>query len=104
MVLDWHREWHSLEVQKSIFDGKAALECPYCKSGIAYVQFLLLGVAVSECPVAKRDILKAAEWAQICDGKVLREYLRTPPGLPFGDSWSNAEIQAADTKAAATRE
>ena len=80
LVPDWHREWHSAEDQKSIFDGKAAMECPFCKGSIAYDQFLLLAVAESGRVLVKRDVSKAAEWAWNCDGKTLREYLRTPAG------------------------
>jgi hypothetical protein len=96
IVPDWHREWHSLEDQKNLFDGKEAMECPFCKSAIAYDNFLELSVAQSGRILAKRVALKAAEWARNCDGKSLQEYLLTPPGIPYGGSWSDAEIQAAD--------
>jgi hypothetical protein len=97
MVLDWHREWHSIQDQRSIFEGKAAIECPFCKGGIAYDQFLqLTSAAGSERVVAKRDIMKAAEWARVCDGKSLREYVLTLPGSAFSDAWTAAQIQAAD--------
>lgn len=104
LVPDWHREWHSLEDQKNIFDGNAAMECPFCKGNIAYDKFLMLAVAESGRSLAKRDLLKAAEWARTCDGKTLREYLDTPPGAPYCDSWTDVEIQAADSKVAAKPE
>lgn len=104
MVPDWHREWHSREDQKNIFDGKAAMECPFCKGSIAYDEFLSLAVAESGRALAKRDVLQAAEWARNCDGKTLRDYLQTPPGAPYGDSWADVEIQAADLRAAAKLE
>jgi hypothetical protein len=104
MVPDWHREWHSLEDQKNIFDGKSGMECPFCKAIVTYDGFLSLAVAESGRALAKRDVLRAAEWARICDGKTLREYLRTPPGTPYGDSWSEVEIQEAESIVAAKLE
>jgi hypothetical protein len=98
MVADWHREWHSLEDQKSIFDGKAAMECPHCKAHIAYERFLSLTVAGPERALARRDLAKAAQWARFCNGKSLREYLQSPAGSAHRDRWTDAEIQAADSK------
>jgi hypothetical protein len=104
VVPDWHREWHSLEDQKRIFAGTAGMECPCCKANIAYGSFLALSVAKSNLTIVKREILKAAEWARISDGKSLQQYLLTTPGAPYNNLWLVEEITAADAKVAATPE
>lgn len=98
MVPDWHFEWHTKEDQAEIFSGTRSMECPLCRTGVAFDGFVVTKVE-SERKIAKRDVLKAARWAQ-AQNKNLREYLQTPEGVPYVTVWTEADVETADKSVA----
>ena len=74
------------------------MACPFCGTGVCYDTFEL-SPAPPGIVIARRDVTKAALWANYNDGKSLKEYLETESGGPYARLWNEAEIQNADRKA-----
>jgi hypothetical protein len=46
--------------------------------------------------MVRRDVVQAARWSALGEGKPLAVYLKTSRGAPYARLWSVAEIQQAD--------
>lgn len=98
LIPDWHFEWHTKDDQREIVAGRKAMECPLCKVEVHYDLFDL-SPAPGQPVVAKRDVAKAAVWANFNNGTTLKKYLETEQGHPYADQWNDAEVEKADNDA-----
>lgn len=99
IIPDWHFEWHAELDQREIFEGTKAMECPACRTGVAFDGFSV-SKANSQQILAKRNVAKAARWARI-QNKSLNDYLQTREGEPFKNFWTPAEVEVADGQSSA---
>lgn len=98
LVPDWHFEWYTQDDQKAVFGGRLAMECPFCHAGVLYDLFDLFP-APTGVVIAKRDVTKAAYWANCNDGMSLKLYLETERGRPYAHQWNDAAVESADHNA-----
>jgi hypothetical protein len=104
LLEDWHLEWYVLNAQRAIVEGKAAMECPQCRSGVG-TDGWEVKPTLPDVVVLSRDLAKAASWARTQSrAKSLERYLKTEQGRLFAGLWTTPEVQDADRREAVQAE
>jgi hypothetical protein len=98
LIPDWHWEWHSQADYADIYGGIAGMECPVCGALATFTNALTplnLPPAGNHVRRARREVIKAAQWARN-NNKSLDDYLITVEGRLYANFWTGAEVQQAD--------
>jgi hypothetical protein len=84
LIHDWHTEWLVKQHRVLVFNGKAATDCPVCRSPILIPGEVVLGLAPDTVPLLRRSRSQADKWAYWSAGSAsVDAYLETLEGSQY---------------------